>query len=85
MLFCAVVIVMALGYAYHTTTFHCGPGCTTNPEKIAAGCPACPEQEAAVAVEVVEAPANECANGECNQKTEDFFHDSVYFPATEDV
>lgn len=80
--FIAIVAIASLAYAYRTITFDCGPGCTTNPEKIAAGCPECPLQEPAV--EVVEvASAQECNT--CGQKTDDFFHDNVYVPATEDI
>jgi hypothetical protein len=72
--FFCITIVAALAYGYRTITFNCGPGCTTDPEKIAAGCPACPTQEPAV--EVVIEREEECSS--CNQKTDDFFHDDVY-------
>lgn len=71
------IIVMA----YRTTmTFDCGPGCTTDPRKIAAGCRPCPTQNPAVVVIERNTPCESCHEG-----TEDFFHDSIYTPATQDI
>jgi len=76
-----IIALIIIIVAYRTTmTIDCGPGCTTNPRKIAAGCPACPVQQAAYPVRVSTAECPSCRAG-----TEDFFHDSIYTPATEDI